>query len=226
MTTPHISLTLLSLAAGLTVAGSQWFIWAYAPVEQTMGLIQKILYIHIPMSWWAMISFLVVCMASIRFLHRPEPRHDRLAQASAEVGMLCCALTLVTGSLWARYSWNVWWTWDPRLTTALVMFFVYAAYLLIRGIDMTFRRKGTVCAVLGILAFLDVPLVFASARLWRSIHPAIFASQGSSLEPEMRTTVIACVTSWAFLWLALILTRQRQLEIRDRLFILTLRQET
>ena len=122
-------------------------------------------------------------------------------------------LALVSGAVWARHSWGVWWTWDPRLTTTLVMCFVYAGYLALRGLELPAQRKGTICAVVGIVAFLDVPLVFVSARLWRSIHPAVFAAEGGGLEPEMRLTALVCVASFGLLWLAWTALRARQLAV-------------
>ena len=137
--------------------------------------------------------------------------------AAAEVGVLLSGLALVTGMLWARKSWGVWWTWDPRLTTTLIMWFVYAGYLVLRGLDLPPQRKSLVCAVVGVVAFLDVPLVFISARIWRSIHPAVFAAKDGGLEPEMKMTVIACVLSFGLLWAGLVWLRKRQLDLRARL---------
>ena len=150
---------LLVLLGGAALAVCQWLIFFYAPVEAQLGLMQKVFYTHLPLAWWALISFLVVFVASI---------------------------------VWARRSWGVWWTWDPRLTTTLVMWFIYAGYLVLRGLDLPPQRKRMICAVVGVVAFLDVPLVFLSARLWRSIHPAVFASKGGGLEPEMKLTAMAC----------------------------------
>ena len=191
--------------------------FAYAPEEATLGLAQKIFYIHLPMSWWALVSFFVVFASSVAYLWRRNPAADRLAAAAAEVGVLLGGLALVTGMLWARRSWGVWWTWDPRLTTTLIMWFVYAGYLVLRGLDLPPQRRNTVCAVVGVVAFLDVPLVFMSARIWRSIHPAVFGSKGGGLEPEMRLTVMACVGCFGLLWAALVCLRKRQLDLRDRL---------
>jgi heme exporter protein C len=140
-----------------------------------------------------------------------------MARAGAEVGLTLAVLALVSGSVWARHSWGVWWTWDPRLTTTLVMCFVYAGYLALRGLDLPEQRKGTICAVIGIVAFLDVPLVFVSARLWRSIHPAVFASEGGGLELEMRLTALACVASFGLLWLVFTVLRARQLAVAARI---------
>ncbi|MCA1946246.1 MAG: cytochrome c biogenesis protein [Desulfovibrio sp.] len=211
---------LLAALAGLAMAASQWLIWAYAPVEATLGPVQKIFYIHLPLAWWALLSFGVTFVASVLYLLKKNIRFDLLAGAAAEIGVLFSGLALVTGSIWGRVSWNVWWTWDPRLTTTLVMWFIYAAYLLVRGLEMPRERKATVAAVLGVVAFLDVPLVFWSARLWRSVHPAVFASKEGGLTGEMATTVIACVAAWFFVWICLLLTRRRQLLQQERLLAL------
>ncbi|MBD5416181.1 MAG: cytochrome c biogenesis protein CcsA [Desulfovibrio sp.] len=208
---------LLALAGALAMAAAQWLIWCYAPEEATLGLMQKIFYLHLPLAWWALISFFIVFLGSLAVLLRRSNAADRLCAAAAEVGVLFSGLTLVTGMLWARRSWGVWWTWDPRLSTALVMWFVYAAYLLLRGLDMAPERRRLVCAVVGVAAFLDVPLVFVSARIWRSIHPAVFASREGGLEPEMKLTAVACVVALGLFWAGLVWLRKRQLDLTARL---------
>lgn len=215
----------VSILAVLAVSISQYFIWMYAPVEMTMGLVQKIFYMHLPLAWWGLISFFTVFIASAAYLLKRRPFWDRLAGAAAETGVLFSALALVTGSLWARPAWNVWWTWDPRLTTTLIMWFVYAAYLLLRSMDMNPERKAVVCSVLGIVAFLDVPLVFLSARMWRSIHPSVLASKGGGLEPEMLTTMFVCLGAWAFVWAAVVGVRLRQMLQKDTIDSATLFDE-
>ena len=207
----------LALLGGLAFAACQWLIYAYAPVEETLGLPQKIFYVHLPLAWWALMSFFLVFLGSIAYLWRRNPAADRLCAAAAETGVLLSGLALVTGMLWARRSWGVWWTWDPRLTTTLIMWFIYAGYLVLRGLDLPQHRRNVVCAVVGIVAFLDVPLVFLSARIWRSIHPAVFGNKGGGLEPEMRLTVIACVISFGLLWAGLVWIRKRQLDLAARL---------
>lgn len=201
------SIRILAIASVLALVAGQWFIWAYAPIEETMGLVQKIFYIHMPLAWWSLVSFFVVFCASIRHLLTRSAGSDILAGAAAELGVLLSGLALVSGSIWGRAAWNVWWTWDPRLTTTLVMWFVYAGYLVLRGSGLGGERRAMVCAVLGVVAFLDVPLVFYSARIWRSVHPAVLASQGGGLEPEMWHAVLANLVAFGLLWLTLLLAR-------------------
>ena len=206
-------LPLLPLLSAVALLVSQYFIWIYAPEEMTMGMVQKIFYVHLPLAWWALVCFAGVFGASIAVLVTRNATWDLLAGACAEVGVLFCGLALVTGSLWARSAWNTWWTWDPRLSTALIMWFVYAGYLILRGSGIGGAKSMNLCAVLGIIAFLDVPLVFFSARLWRSIHPAVFASQGGGLDPAMWTTVMVCILAWGILTLTLVLTRWRTMKL-------------
>ncbi|MFZ5427443.1 MAG: cytochrome c biogenesis protein [Thermodesulfobacteriota bacterium] len=201
----------LAALAAAALAVSQWLIWMHAPLEETMGLVQKIFYIHMPMAAWAMVSFLVVFAASVMVLVKKDDRWDRVAGAACELGVLFSGLALVTGSLWGKPIWNVWWTWDPRLTTTLIMWFVYAAYLVLRQSGVGGERAPVVRAALGVVAFLDVPLVFISARKWRSIHPTVFGSQGGGLEPEMMTAVLASIAAMGLLWAALLALRTRQL---------------
>lgn len=208
---------LLAFLGGASLAFCQWLIYMYAPVEAQMGLVQKIFYLHLPLSIWALASFFIVFLSSIAYLLRRNITWDHLAAAAAEIGLLLCGLGLITGMIWARKSWGVWWTWDPRLATTLVMWFIYAAYLLLRHMDMNPDSRRRVCAVVGIVAFLDAPLVFLSARVFRSIHPAVFASEGGGLEPEMKLTVLACVVSLGLLWASLLWMRAIQLGQQARL---------
>ncbi len=204
-----IRLCALAFAAVSIVA--QYLIWFYAPVEESMGVVQKIFYTHMPLAWWSTVSFFVNFVASILYLAKRRDAYSRLAGAAAELGVLFSGLALITGMCWARPIWNVWWTWDPRLTTTLVMWFVYAAYLLLRASDVGGQRQDTVLAVLGVVAFLDVPLVFISARYWRSIHPSVLGSQGGGMEPEMWLAVLANLVAMGLFWLALLAFRTRQL---------------
>lgn len=221
-----------AIAGGLCLAVCQWLIYCYAPTEAVMGIAQKIFYLHLPCALWALTSFLLVFIASIAFLIRRHDFWDHAARASAETGLLFCGLSLATGMVWGKVSWGVWWTWDPRLTTTLVMWFIYMAYLLIRQLEMPIERRRVIAAVIGIVAFLDVPLVFLSARIFRSIHPAVFGSAGGGLENEMLYTLLACWGAMGLFWLGLLMLRQRQLALdaslrkARRAYLSTLRTPT
>ncbi len=210
----------LALVGGLALALAQYFIWIHAPEEATMGVVQRIFYLHLPVAWWGLICFFLTFCASIGFLARKSQATDQLAASAAEIGLLLCTLALVTGSLWARAAWNTWWTWDPRLSTTLVMWFIYAGYLVLRQSIEGRHKMRMIAAVLGVVAFLNVPLVFLSARMWRSIHPAVFASEEGGLPPDMMTTVVVCVVAMGLLTAGLVLFRFRQRNLQERLISL------
>ncbi len=206
----------LALAAAAALASCQWLVFVYAPVEEQMKLTQKIFYVHLPLAWWGLFSFFVVFVASIAFLRSKKRHWATLADAAAEIGVVLAGLALITGSIWAKAAWWTWWTWDPRLTTTLIMWFVYAAYLVLRGLDLPWERKAAVRAVVGIVAFLDVPLVFFATRLWHSVHPAGTMTSRDGLEPEMRLTILACLAAFGLFWLALLLLRYRLARMEER----------
>lgn len=212
----------LGYAAAISIICCQWLIYCYAPIESGMGLIQKIFYLHLPLAWWGLFSFFLVFAGSLLFLKKRVASIDNLCAAAAEIGLVFSGLALVTGMIWAKKSWGVWWTWDPRLSATLVMWFIYSAYVVARQMDIPQTRKRMICAVIGIVAFLDIPLVFLSARIFRSIHPAVFASREGGLDPEMKITVFACVFALGLLWLGILLLRKRQLDLSDRIGKLSL----
>ncbi len=186
----------------------QYLIYFYAPLEQTMGLAQKIFYYHLPVAWWCFVAFFVNFVCSIAYLKTKKISYDHVASSAAEIGLLLASLAIATGMIWGKNSWNVWWTWDPRLTTTLVLWFIYVGYIILHS--MPTQKARSIAAVVGIIGFADVPLVFLSARLWRSIHPNVFANESGGLEPEMAQAVIASVLVFFFLVLALLIIRSRQ----------------
>lgn len=199
----------LAVAAALAMGVTQWFVFRYAPLEAEMKFVQKIFYLHLPLAWWGLFSFFTVFAASIAYIKSRNPRWEHLADSAAEIGVAFTGLALVTGSIWAKAAWWTWWIWDYRLTTTLVMWFIYAGYLLLRGLEMPAERKALVKAVLGVVAFLDVPLVFFAARLWQSRHPAGIIASGDGMEPEMRLTLFVSLAAFGLVWAALLLIRRR-----------------
>ncbi|MBR3664325.1 MAG: cytochrome c biogenesis protein CcsA [Desulfovibrio sp.] len=209
--------SLLLLLGALGMACCQWLIFCYAPIEESMGITQKIFYVHLPLAWWGLISFLIVFVASLLFLCKHRPVYMRLAKAAGEIGELLAVLTVLTGIIWGKTAWGVWWTWDPRLTTALVLCFLYAGWLMLHGLDFPEERKQKLCAVTGILAFLDVPLVFISSRIWRTIHPAVFTSQGIQMSQEMLITVLCALFAFGLFYAGLLRLRFACLNAQARL---------
>lgn len=162
----------LGLATALGMLASIWAIFAYAPTDAVQGVAQRIFYFHVPIAWDAYLAFFVVFAASVAYLWRKDERWDWLARASAEIGTIFTTLVLITGSIWARPIWGTWWTWDERLTTSLILWFIYVGYLMLRSYMGRTAASARSAAVLGIVGFIDVPINYLSVKWWRTIHPA------------------------------------------------------
>ena len=158
----------------------------YTPTEATMGPIQKIFYVHLPCAIATFFACLVCFVASVGYACSRDARWDRLAAASARVAVVFCTVVLITGMVWGRSAWGQWWTWSPRLTFSLVLWLLYVVYLMVRASVESPQRRAVIAAVYGIVAFLDVPLVWLSTRLMPDIHPVSVQLDGS-----MRITLIA-----------------------------------
>ena len=186
---------------------------AAAPYESTMGLVQKIFYVHLPSAWMFLLAAIVCGVASVRFLFRGDPRQDRLAWAAAELVVLFGAITLVTGPLWARKAWGTWWQWDVRLTSSLMGWMVAVAYLLLRRYGGPGSDK--LGAGLALFGMANVPFIYISVNYWRTIHPA------TSVVPTLPTSfgVPLWFSAVAFLLLFVVLLRMRMRleELRARL---------
>lgn len=197
----------LDLLAVVGVGIAFYFALFYAPTERTMGDVQRIFYFHVPSAMMAFLGFGIVMVASIRYLAAGGRRWDAAAQAAAEIGFLFCTITLLTGPVWARSAWGVWWTWDARLSTTLVLWLLYAAYLMLRGYMREDVRMRRFAAVLGILGALDVPIVYFSVRWWRTQHPTTFIMERGGLHPDMAIALRISMVAIALLFLALFFKR-------------------
>jgi heme exporter protein C len=185
-----------------------------APDEKTMHAVQRIFYFHLP-SWIAMFSALcVVFYANVAYLITRKGKFDALGVAGVEVGVVCCTIGLITGPLWARPVWGIWWTWDARLTTTFILWILYVSYLLLRGLLEDPERRASLSAIFGIFAFLDVPLVYLSNRLWRTQHPqpVIAGGNGSGLDPVMGKVLVLCVVA-VFCVMVLVFIDRYRLEL-------------
>ena len=191
-------------------------IFIYAPVEKTMGVIQKIFYIHVPSAFLAYLAFFITFIASIIYLYRRDPKWDTVAHCAVETGVIFCTIVLITGPIWARPIWNVWWTWDPRLTTTLILWFTYVAYLMLRR-AVKENQRANLAAVFGIIGFLNVPLTFFSIRLWRTIHPVVITSRGLNMSGPMKLSLIITFTAFCFLFFSMLISRIRLERLRMRI---------
>jgi len=209
--------SLLPWATLVAMLIAQWLVFVRVPTEAQMGIVQRIFYFHVGTAWAAFGCFFVVAGASAVYLWKGSRAADRLALASAEVGVLFCTLVLVTGPIWARPIWGVWWTWDPRLTMTVILWAIYAAYLMLRAFGGSDESVSRYAAVLGIVGVLDIPVIRVSVRLLQGIHPAVLTTRegGSGLtDPTMRFTLY--VSSVAILllagWLVALRARAARLE--------------
>lgn len=181
-------------------------IFIYAPIEKTMGIVQKIFYIHLPSAFLAYFAFFITFLASILYLYRKDPKWDTIAYCAVEVGVVFCTIVLITGPIWAKPIWNVWWTWDPRLTTTLILWFIYVAYLMLRR-SVKENQQANLAAVFGIIGFVNVPITFFSIRLWRTIHPVIITSRGINMSGPMKISLMITFIAFCFLFLSLLISR-------------------
>src|SRR6516164_822056 len=213
--------TILGLYAAATVA---LMVWGYhqaiyvAPEEQTMHEVQRIFYYHVPSAMVAFLFFAISLAGSIGYLSFRRSNHNRAeisdawALAGAEVGVVFCTIVLITGPLWGRRAWGIWWTWDARLTTTLVLWLIYVSYLLLRRFAAG-PQVQTLAAVLGIFGALDVPIVYMSNRWWRTQHPApVFGGgEGSGMAWPMTKVLLWNMGAW-FAWGILILALRYRVE--------------
>ena len=184
-----------------------------APRERTMGDLQRIFYFHVPAAIAGLTAFGVNFVASLAYLIRKDRKWDGLAEAAAECGVIFLIMVLVTGPIWAKPVWMIWWTWSPRLTSSLVLCLLYVAYLLVRNYVPDPDRKATMSAVFGIVAFVDAPIVWFSIRWWRDIHPSPMLETGG-LAPVMRPALYTCMLVFQLLMIYLIRRRYTLARVR------------
>lgn len=196
-----------------------------APPEMEMGDVQRIFYFHVSSAWAAFLAFFVVFASSILYLRTRATKWDILANSAAEIGIVFTSVTLLSGSIWARSAWGTWWTWEPRLTTTLMLWLIYVAYLLLREMADEPERRGVFAAVFGIAAFADVPIVFMSVRWWRSLHPAVVTSEGFNMDSQMLPALFLSLVAFSVLFVYLLLVRSglgwsefRLAKLRQRLY--------
>jgi heme exporter protein C len=190
-----------------------------APDERTMHELMRIFYFHLS-CWVAMFcALLLAFVANIAWLATRKPKWDWLGVASAEVGVVCCTGGLITGVLWGRPAWGIWWTWDARLTTTFILWILYICYLLLRGLIEEPQRRASLSAIFGIFAFLDTPLVYASNRLWRTQHPApvIMGGPDSGLDAMMGKVLVICIVSVMAMVVLVLIDRYRLERLRHQL---------
>jgi heme exporter protein C len=206
--------TVFALLTGLLLTYALYQALVVAPTEKTMGDVQRIFYYHVPSAWTAFLLFTINFVASVVYLIHRSSAADALAVVSAEVGVVFCTVVLVTGPLWARPVWGIWWTWDVRLTSTLVLWLIYVSYLMLRRFSAS-GETPVLAAALAIFGALDVPLVYFSIWIFRTQHPQPVIGGGGSIDPRMWHVLLI---NWAaFLCFALLICWSRyRLEVLKR----------
>jgi heme exporter protein C len=181
----------LAIATLVALAAFAYFAFVFAPEDQLQGAMQRIFYIHVPSAWICFLAFGVTFASSIAYLSSRKEKWDTLAASSAEIGTLFTTVVLATGMMWGHAIWGVYWTWEPRLTSFLVLWLLYLGYLAVRAYVPDPARRARFSAVIGIIAFIDVPIIYLSVNWWRTLHPQqVVVTSGG---PHMPTTMLVAL---------------------------------
>jgi heme exporter protein C len=218
---PHPAwLGLLALTCGLMML-ALYFIFVVAPVELQMGVVQKIFYFHVPSAYAMYVAYGICGVASAAYLVRRQAGWDALAVASAEVGLVFNLFVVISGPLWARKAWGVWWAWDPQLTATLLAAMIFTSYVVLRsfGGGETERRFAAGLAIVGLF---DLPIIHYAVDRWRGQHPVVVRNRGGGLDPDMRTALLIGFALFTALVILLIWTRVKAEKQRQRLLALEL----
>ncbi|MGA9348139.1 MAG: cytochrome c biogenesis protein [Anaerolineae bacterium] len=205
----------LNWASAIAIIAALYLVFIYAPTERVMGDMQRVFYFHVSSAWVGFFAFFVTLIVSAAYLWKGARTWDILSLSSVEVGVTFITMAIISGSIWAKVAWNVWWTWDPRLTTSTILWLIYISYLMLRNAIDDEARRARFAAVHGIVGFTSVPITFMAIRWWRTIHPVILESQGFNLAPPMLTTLLFCIGAFTLLYFALLTHRVRLEQLAD-----------
>lgn len=218
---PRRSDALMALLFTATLAGmvvALYLIFLSAPDEKVMGAVQKIFYFHVPLAAVTFLSVFVLLSGAVGYLWTRRAGWDHLSVASAEVGLVFCTLVLITGPIWAKPAWGVWWTWEAKLTTTLILWLLLAGILLSRAYASSPEQGARVASVLGVVAALDVPIVYKAVDWWRGQHPIVFGpGKANPLAPGMKEALLASLLVFVLLYVLLVASRMRLAALEDRL---------
>ena len=200
-----------------------WMVFFWVPTEANQGVVQRIFYMHVPAAWVAFMAFGIVAFASAVYLWLGDERADMAAVAAAEGGIVFTAIVLLTGPLWGKIAWGTYWTWEPRLTLTLLLFFIYVGYFMVRAATENPEKGKRFAAVVGIVGALDIPLIHISVLWFRSLHPqpVVLKAEGPTLHPDMLTTLLTGFLAFTVLFVGLLILRygleraQRELDLRQ-----------
>jgi heme exporter protein C len=195
----------LLILSAILMAVTLYMIFIWVPTEQNLGVSQRIFYFHVPLGWIGMVSIIVVAIASFMHLITGKQKWDSLAYATAELGVIFASLILVTGSIWGKPVWGVWWTWDAKLTTTLVLWFIYAGYLMIRAYGPSGTQGKRYASVIALIGAIDSPIIYKATDWWRTTHPE--RNTPSDLDERMLLTLLVGVVTFTVLYIYLLIER-------------------
>ena len=210
----------VGIIAAVLLVIDVYLIFAVAPTDANLGNVQRALYIHVPIAIFSLLAFIIVFIGSVMYLRKRSSRWDNMAVAAGEVGFVYVSLALITGVLWAKPVWNVWWTWEPRLTLTLVLWFIYAGYLMVRAFTPNRSKAAVFSAIVGIIGSVDAFIVYFAVRWWRSIHPPQVVgplAESGSLSGTMNMVLMVSFIAFLFLTIWLVLERMATLDTEDEL---------
>ena len=214
MRTAFFSLTTLLMLVTI------YLVFMWVPTEQNLGISQRIFYFHVPLGWIGMVSIFVVGIASVIHLSTKDDKWDSIAYSAAELGLIFATLILVTGAIWAKPVWGVWWTWDPKLTTTLILWFIYVGYLMVRAYAPKGSRGRRYASVVALLGALDAPLIYMASIWWRTAHPDLnigpLADSGG-LDSSMRLTFWIAFIAFTVFYIYILVERIAMRRAEDAL---------
>ncbi len=203
--------TVLHVATLIAMAFALWMMFLWVPTDINQGVVQRILYIHVPTAWVSMVAIVGVAAASILYLTTKKEHWDRLAVSMAEVGVMFGAVMLISGMIWAKPVWKVWWTGEAKLTTALILFFIYVAYLMFRAYFPPGDQRMRLSAIIAVIGAIDTPIIYYASVLWQEAHPPLvvgpIAEEENLVAAEIGLTLLVSVIAFTFLFFSLLTAR-------------------
>ena len=203
--------TVLHVATLIAMAFALWMMFAWVPTDINQGVVQRILYIHVPTAWVSMVAIVGVAAASVMYLITKREKWDRLAVSMAEVGVMFGAVMLISGMVWAKPVWEVWWTGEAKLTTALILFFIYVAYLMFRAYFPAGDQRMRLSAIIAIIGAIDTPIIYYASNLWQEAHPPLVvgpvAEEENLVAAQIGLTLLVSVIAFTFLFFSLLTAR-------------------
>jgi len=213
----RLAYPLLAVATLATMPVALCSIFLRAPEERVMGAVQKIFYVHVPLASITFLSVFVLLVGAVGYLWTRRAAWDHLSIAAAEVGLLYCTLVLITGPIWAKPAWGVWWTWEAKLTTTVILWLLLAGILLARAYAATPEQGARIASILGAVAALDVPIVYKAVDWWRGQHPIVFGpGKPDPLAPGMGSALMLSMLAFVLLYALLVASRMRLADLSDR----------